>query len=238
LSWSSKSEAQAFGVQPYTVTWAYEWSRRWLERVGVDGKDLVDLGSGAANPLILWYAKRVREAKLIDLKNPAKPLANTRTIIADLEKPLPLPDGSADLIVSISVLEHLTAEGRLGVMREAQRILRPGGMAFITVSHLFALTDHAIDVLKREPWLNDHGNQISSRLDVAAMLSACPGLRLMGDAETRDFPGFDGFDESRLLANPDLLTMKIADSDWATFPPETNALGIRWAEGAMALVKE
>lgn len=47
---------------------------------------------------------------------------------------LPFPDGTFDAALCIAVLHHLpSANGRLGVLSEMGRVLRPGGEAFISV---------------------------------------------------------------------------------------------------------
>lgn len=238
LLWCMRSQVISFGVPMATVTWGYEWIRRHLEVIGLAGKTLVDLGSGQSNPLIYWYSERAEHSYLVDLINPANPLPRTQTLVADLEKPLPLPDGSCDLAVSVSVLEHLTPAGRLLQMREIGRVLKPGGHALITTSNLFHLDADALDALHQEPWLNTRGNQISAPLDVAAMLSASSVLVPASPITSRQFPGFEGYDPSRVLSEPDLLTMNVASCYWATFQPRTDALAIPWAEVGMHLVRK
>jgi SAM-dependent methyltransferase len=45
---------------------------------------------------------------------------------------LPFPDNTFDFWTSISVVEHIPGEGDSAVMREACRILKPGGIAVVT----------------------------------------------------------------------------------------------------------
>lgn len=50
-------------------------------------------------------------------------------VIHDLRKPpLPFRDGSASVIFSGSVLEYLTGDETLALLRDCRRILRPGGL--------------------------------------------------------------------------------------------------------------
>jgi SAM-dependent methyltransferase len=52
-------------------------------------------------------------------------------IVADLNKPLPIADAVADTVVSFQVLEHLCEPQTM--LEEAFRILRPGGVLFLSV---------------------------------------------------------------------------------------------------------
>ena len=93
-----------------------------------------------------------------------------------------LPDGSVDVMFSISVLEHLTEMEVLSVMMHAQRCLRPGGQFIITLD-LF---------LNLSPFTRRIRNQYGVNKDVRWMIEQS-GLRLaQGDpAELNGFPTFD-----------------------------------------------
>lgn len=52
----------------------------------------------------------------------------------DLDATLPFPDGSFDVVVMTEVLEHLA--NHLTVIREAGRVLRPGGHLFFTTPNI------------------------------------------------------------------------------------------------------
>lgn len=52
-------------------------------------------------------------------------------VAADLNEPLPIPDGVADTVVSFQVLEHLREPKMM--LKEAYRIMKPGGRIFIAV---------------------------------------------------------------------------------------------------------
>lgn len=69
-----------------------------------------------------------------------------RSVIADLDEPLPFPDAALDRIVSVNVAEHL-ADPRAHVT-DAYRVLRPGGLFVLAHSDwdtaLFAGDDDAL----------------------------------------------------------------------------------------------
>jgi 2-polyprenyl-3-methyl-5-hydroxy-6-metoxy-1,4-benzoquinol methylase len=53
-----------------------------------------------------------------------------RLIAADLERPLPLRDGVADVVASVETIEHL--ENPRAFVRELVRVVRPGGVVILT----------------------------------------------------------------------------------------------------------
>lgn len=101
----------------------------------------VDLGCGAGGTLAA-LAEVHPQATLIGLDADVASLDQARALLADrapragvelrleradLERPLPLPDASAGGIVCHNVLECLAEPAAL--LREAARVLRPGGVA-------------------------------------------------------------------------------------------------------------
>ena len=65
--------------------------------------------------------------------------ANIR--IADLRKPLPFPADSFDAVYSSHLIEHLHRTGALALLREARRVLRPGGRCRTLVPDLRRMVD-------------------------------------------------------------------------------------------------
>ncbi|MEO8673985.1 MAG: class I SAM-dependent methyltransferase [Casimicrobiaceae bacterium] len=58
-----------------------------------------------------------------------------------LDPPLPYADESFDLVIAISVFTHLSRPRQVATARELIRVLRPGGVAFITTCGLGMLPD-------------------------------------------------------------------------------------------------
>ena len=58
-------------------------------------------------------------------------------LVTDLGEPLPLKDDSVDAVLCLYVLEHLRDPGQL--VREVARVLRPGGVFYVTVPFLYPL---------------------------------------------------------------------------------------------------
>ena len=69
-----------------------------------------------------------------------------RSVIADLDEPLPFPDATLDRVVSVNVAEHV-ADARAHVA-DSYRVLRPGGLLVLCHSDwdtaLFASDDDAL----------------------------------------------------------------------------------------------
>ncbi len=123
-----------------------------------------------------WPVDQASLAKLNSWFGTAVRLANTTLDRAAL------PDESADVIFSISVLEHLTEDELASVMDHARRILRPGGR-FVFTLDLF---------LNLAPFTRRQKNEYGTNKDVRRMLESS-GLELAaGDrAELNGFPEFD-----------------------------------------------
>jgi ubiquinone/menaquinone biosynthesis C-methylase UbiE len=100
---------------------------------------ILDVG-GAAGTYALWLAERGYQVHLIDAvhrhieeaqrKSAAAPKGICTVQLGDA-RALPFNDGSADGVLLLGPLYHLTdAADRLRALREAYRVLRPGGRIF------------------------------------------------------------------------------------------------------------
>ena len=121
---------------------------RVMDRAAIEGRDVVvDLGAGTGL-LTLPAASRAREVIAVDYSSPmlgrlaqrARELgrANVRCVIADLRE-LPLPDDSADVVVSCYAFHHLADADKELALSEARRVLRPGGR-LVVCDMMFALS--------------------------------------------------------------------------------------------------
>lgn len=239
ICWGTKTEAARLGRSGAdTRWWAHAWIRCHMEHLPLPELRVLDAGSGLSNPLLDWYRPRVRHAYLLDFLAPPRVEGNTTVVQADMEKDIPLPDASVDLVTSASSIEHLSANGQSHFMSEAQRLLRPGGVLVLTVSYILGLNDHALEILSRDPALARTGCTISTRLELRCLLEAAPSLRCPVQPQWDSFPGFDGFSESAVFANSDIILDRIGSYGDVRCLPETDALGLKWAEIAMYLVKQ
>jgi hypothetical protein len=108
-----------------------------LERlVGPSGKDVVDIGCGGG---ALVRALTARGARVTGVEISEEQLApaladdgasGARYLIGRGQE-LPLEDGSVDVAVFMRTLHHVPPGELLDALREAGRVLRPGGVVFV-----------------------------------------------------------------------------------------------------------
>jgi ubiquinone/menaquinone biosynthesis C-methylase UbiE len=104
------------------------------------GETVLDLGCGQGRytlplasrvgPKGTVYGADLWEEGLATLTEKAREqgLANIRTLFADVSRPLPLTDGSVDLIFLATVLHDLAEAGQAqGALTEIARLVKPGG---------------------------------------------------------------------------------------------------------------
>lgn len=96
---------------------------------------------------------------------------------------------SFDRIFSISVIEHLAPEELAGVMKEAHRVLRPGGSFVLTVDLSLNLS----------PFTSRSTNQFGRNVNLKELVSNAPFLLEQGNPE--ELYGFPGFSADRIQSN-------------------------------------
>ena len=97
-----------------------------IQRHDVPGVRVLDAGAGEA-----IYRKRFRHARYVALDfglGEAEWDYSALDVLGDLMA-VPLRDGSFDLVMSISVLEHMPDP--VGALVELARVLRPGGLLYL-----------------------------------------------------------------------------------------------------------
>jgi len=108
--------------------------RAWLDPLMVRGRKALDVGCGDG----ARYGARVHESGVevhgVDISEVAVESARARGIdarVASLADPLPYDDSTFDVVICLEVLEHLVNPAV--VTREIARVLRPGGVALLSV---------------------------------------------------------------------------------------------------------
>jgi SAM-dependent methyltransferase len=95
------------------------------------GEQIVDLGCGSGRAL-LWNRDLGASMTGVDIAPFFSHDARQQVdlLLGDLRK-LPFADGTFDKAWSLDVLEHLSPEALGGMLREAARVLKPGGGLFV-----------------------------------------------------------------------------------------------------------
>jgi len=101
---------------------------------GIEGKDVGDFGCGFQATHMRTVLAQVRSATLVDVSLAGD--LKSRPNVTAIEGTLPgvlqdLPDQSLDVILSMSVLEHLWEPGQ--TLTHFRRLLRPGGVCAVNV---------------------------------------------------------------------------------------------------------
>jgi 2-polyprenyl-3-methyl-5-hydroxy-6-metoxy-1,4-benzoquinol methylase len=109
----------------------YKWRSRLIRQHLVPNQIICDLGCGVEGYLLQDLADQAKQCLGYDLiVNPESSKQNVQLFSTDLEESVPLSDETADRVISLAVIEHLN-NYQLHV-REAWRILKPGGLFILT----------------------------------------------------------------------------------------------------------
>lgn len=108
---------------------------------------LYDLGAGES-PYRDYFMKHVQ--RYVAVEWGGSPHHTRPDVVADLNRPLPVADGVADTVVSLSVLEHLHAPQVM--LDEAFRILKPGGALILEVPWQWWIHEAPHDHFRYSPY--------------------------------------------------------------------------------------
>lgn len=108
-----------------------------------EGARVCDLGCGLDAAFLDFAAERIAHGVGVDDQVRDVPGGKWQRVHHDIRKPLPLESAQFDNVVMLAVLEHLTDPDP--VLREAHRILAPGGSLILTWPS--AMVDPVLKVL-------------------------------------------------------------------------------------------
>jgi SAM-dependent methyltransferase len=194
-----------FGFQPNNTTrvFEYPWAYQQISELGTS-LDIVEIG-GALSGLQFVLGQAGHRVINVDPGEKSNSLgwpvdqkthqflsktfhANAKLLPCTLDE-AKLDDGSADVVLCLSVIEHLSPHDLDAVLSNIRRILKPNGRLVMTVD-LF---------LDLHPFTNRTSNKWGSNVEVSALLERA-GLALV--AGRRDeLLGFEEFSASRVLEN-------------------------------------
>lgn len=102
---------------------------------------MLDLGCGSGRHVV-FLARQGFDVLGIDNSPTALRLSrqwllqeglDARLVLADMRRPLPLHSGTCDAVLSTQVIHHALLAIVQGTARELSRVLRPGGLLFLSV---------------------------------------------------------------------------------------------------------
>lgn len=179
-----------------------------LGRLGAPKKVVLDVGGGSG-VYACWLSRAGHEVHLIDpvalhleqareaaARQPEAPLAS---VSAGDARRLEWADGSADAVLLLGPLYHLTErEDRVLALREARRVLRPGGLVFAVGISRFA---SLLDGLRRE------------MLEDAAFREIV--ARDVGEGQHRNPTGQPGYFTTAFFHHPEELRAEVQEAGFA-----------------------
>lgn len=213
IACSNSADCERYGLSRSHFT-PWNWASNWvIEQAQLKrSDDVLDLGC-TNNPYVLASAQSCRSLTLCDLAAPSDvaPLpANTIYRQLDLEKPLPFADQSFDVVMSESTLEHLPPDARINCLREARRVLRPGGRICVSIGYPTGLDDNpeTARLLRELPFFAERRCAIYAPVSISRLVTEGFELDLLAEIVVDNDPSLVREAYSEFDQIPDLAGLK------------------------------
>lgn len=127
------------------------YSQAYRHLIGNPGLDVLELGCGspALARVIGPLTGRYTMIDIVEARLAETPLANVRTICANLDHDFPVDSASFDVVQAMMVVEHLYDP--FHAFTEIARVLRPGGRAFVNLPNIASIRCRMALLLGRLP---------------------------------------------------------------------------------------
>lgn len=213
-----------------------------LDHAGLrDQGTLIDVGCGSGQGME-WFAKRRPHWRIAGLDLGMDGLKAAREagfegLTLATATSLPHPDASADLVITLDVLQHLPLDGgdRQALM-EMHRVLRPGGLLFVrTNSQAFPRRPDDPDAV----WHKYDVGELREKLQEAGFtilrLSRINALLGLAEIPRELRSGADGvhssYDLVRSTPKPQRRWSSALKRGWLRFEGRAVRAGFRWPTG-------
>ncbi len=221
----SAQERRRYELEPYIFDFA-----RFHE---APGKDVLEIGVGMGADHLMWARARPKSLSGVDLTERAVGFTSARVAaeglpskvqVADAER-LPFPDDSFDLVYSWGVMHH--SPDTPACLKEAARVLRPGGIARIMVYNTWSLVGMML-------WLRYGllaGRPGRRMADIYADKLESPGTKAYTPKEARALVEASGFRSASVkvqLSHGDLLEGDVGARHRGGLLSAAKALWPRW----------
>jgi SAM-dependent methyltransferase len=145
--------------------------------------NVINVDPGLAAEGLGWEVNADVHRQLCDTLN--APVALRPTTIGQAG----IPDGSVDVLLSVSTIEHFAQADIEEFAAHARRILKPDGVAVLTIDLFLDLS----------PFTSRATNEYGHNVDVRSLLTNA-GLELV-EGDVSELYGFDEFDADRVQSN-------------------------------------